>query len=766
MRRHHVVRQLLTQGGLERFGILLLGDQVGDQLMVGRQHQRFTHAGLGQQQRLDFPQLNAETTDFHLMVDTPDVLDHPVGTVARQVAGAVQALAGCAERVRHKAFGAQQRTVQIGAGQTAVAADIQLAHRAQWCQVQVAIQHVQGTAWQGATNRAGGGTDGLAGRAIQHTRDHRGLGRAVGIQQSNMAQAGLQPLRRAVQRHGFTADMDLAQRAIRARPRRQAVEQKQVPVGGGQVGQGDALSDDFLVQPRAVPQLWTAQHHSGAVAQRRIELLDEPVEVQGGELQDAIVLGQPRIARRDAGELGQRPMVDRHALGFAGGAGGVDHVGEVLRVDGYPRIRLGVRGQIRMHQVQRRQAFGQRQVESRLGQHQAHAAVFKHMQQAFTRVLRVERHIGAAGLEHRQQAHHHLERALHRHADQPFGADTPRDQRMGQAVGLAVQFGITQRLSAQAQRRVLRTPLRLVLEQMLHPLLNRARRGRGIPIPQQARVFLAIKQPQLADGLPGISRHSVQQVLPMPRQACHGGGLEQVGGVGQRGPYAFGGLLGIQAQIEMRGVAVPLQPFHPQAGQLLATRHTRLGLVVEHHLEQWVVAQAALRLQGFHQLLERQVLVRLGLQGAMLDLLQQLGKGHLPVDIGLEHLGVDEEADQAFGLHPVAVGDRHPDTDVRLPAVAMQHGLERRQQQHEQRDPFALRQALEAGNHIGIQADFQLRATVALHRGARVVQRQLQYRLLAAQQALPVLHLALLLAGVHPLALPPGVIGVLQHQRG
>ncbi|KAA8557244.1 hypothetical protein FX985_06436 [Pseudomonas extremaustralis] len=239
-----------------------------------------------------------------------------------------------------------------------MAADIQLAHRAQWCQVQVTIQHVQGTAWQRATNRAGGGTDGLAGRAIQHARDHRGLGRAVGIQQSNMAQAGLQPLCRAVQRHGFTADMDLTQRAICARPRCQAVEQKQVPVGGGQVGQGDALSDNLLVQPRAVPQLRAAQHHGGAMGQRRVELLDESVEVQGGKLQDAIFLGQPRIARRDAGKLGQRPMVDRHALGFARGAGGVDHVGEVLRVDGYLRIRLGVLSQIRMRQVQRRQAFG------------------------------------------------------------------------------------------------------------------------------------------------------------------------------------------------------------------------------------------------------------------------------------------------------------------------------------------------------------------------------------------------------------------------
>ncbi|KAA8557245.1 hypothetical protein FX985_06437 [Pseudomonas extremaustralis] len=90
------------------------------------------------------------------------------------------------------------------------------------------------------------------------------------------------------------------------------------------------------------------------------------------------------------------------------------------------------------------------------------------MQQALTRVLRVERHIGAAGLEHRQQAHHHLERARHRHANQPFRANTPRDQRMGQAVGSAVQFGIAQRLSAQAQCRVLRALQRLRREQPMH----------------------------------------------------------------------------------------------------------------------------------------------------------------------------------------------------------------------------------------------------------------------------------------------------------
>ncbi|MCY1437912.1 hypothetical protein D9M71_540920 [compost metagenome] len=47
-----------------------------------------------------------------------------------------------------------------------------------------------------------------------------------------------------------------------------------------------------------------------------------------------------------------------------------------------------------------------------------------------------------------------------------------------------------------------------------------------------------------------------------------------------------------------------------------------LRLVVVHHLEQRAVAEAALDGEGFDQLLERQVLMRLGAQGGVLDLSQ------------------------------------------------------------------------------------------------------------------------------------------------
>ncbi|CRM51882.1 hypothetical protein [Pseudomonas sp. 58 R 3] len=122
--RHHIIRQLFAQRQLEGCGVLLLGNQIGDQLIVNGQHQRFAYAGLGQQQRLDFTQLDTKTANLDLMIDPPDILDDTIGAIACQVAGAIQPLAGCAERVRHKALGREQRAVQIGARQTAAAADV------------------------------------------------------------------------------------------------------------------------------------------------------------------------------------------------------------------------------------------------------------------------------------------------------------------------------------------------------------------------------------------------------------------------------------------------------------------------------------------------------------------------------------------------------------------------------------------------------------------------------------------------------------------
>ncbi|CRM73103.1 hypothetical protein [Pseudomonas sp. 35 E 8] len=420
---------------------------------------------------------------------------------------------------------------------------------------------------------------------------------------------------------------------------------------------------------------------------------------------------------------------------------------------------------MRIRQIDRRHAFGQWHRHMRLGQHQAHAAVFKHMQQAFTRVLRVQRHIGATGLEHRQQADHHVERTLDRHAHQHFRANALADQVMREAVGLAIQFGVADGLAAQTQGNRVGPLPHLGFEQTVYTRDVFERRRAAVPVLQQPALLVINQHPKLRNTIAGTPHHCPQHPLPMLGHTLHSRSVEQVGGVGQRRPDAFGRFLGIQAQVELCALAVPLQRLHAQARQLLlATRPAAFGLMVEHHLEQRVMAQAALGLQGFHQLFERQVLVTLGLQCTLLDLGQQLAEGHLPVDVGLEYLGVDEEADQALGFCPIAVGNRHADADIRLPAVAIQQGLERRQQQHEQGHAFALGQRLETVHQCRVQANLDPCTAIALHCRARVIQRQLQHWLLTAQLLTPIAQLTLFFTGFHPAALPQGVVRILDRQ--
>ncbi|MNO33314.1 hypothetical protein D3C76_233220 [compost metagenome] len=186
--------------------------------------------------------------------------------------------------------------------------------------------------------------------------------------------------------------------------------------------------------------------------------------------------------------------------------------------------------------------------------------------------------------------------------------------------------------------------------------------------------------------------------------------------------------------------------------------------MVVQHLEQRRVAEAALDLQAFDQTLERQILVALGRAGGFADIGQQLGDGHLRVELGAQHLGVDEYANQPLDFFAIAVGDRHPDTDVLQATVMLQKQLETGQQHTEQGDPLLTRQARQALAQALWHRDGQALALAAGMQRARVVGRQLQYRVLVAQLGLPVSQLSRLLPGLQPTPLPQRIVTVLDRQ--
>ncbi len=155
----------------------------------------------------------------------------------------------------------------------------------------------------------------------------------------------------------------------------------------------------------------------------------------------------------------------------------------------------------------------------------------------------------------------------------------------------------------------------------------------------------------------------------------------------------------------------------------------------------------------------------LGFQRTTFGVLEQFGEAHGSIKVGLEHLGVDEETDQRLGFDTVAVGNRHADTDIALPAVAVQKQLERCQQQHEQGHAFALGQGLQTGHQPRVKLDVLTGTEKALLRRARTIEGQRQHRLCTAQQLTPIVQLARFLARLHPAALPQRIVAVLDRQR-
>ncbi len=94
----------------------------------------------------------------------------------------------------------------------------------------------------------------------------------------------------------------------------------------------------------------------------------------------------------------------------------------------------------------------------------------------------------------------------------------------------------------------------------------------------------------------------------------------------------------------------------------------------------------------------------------------------------------------------------------------MQQCLERRQQQHEQRDTFTLGQCLECRRKIRRNGHRQASAVLAELRRSRMIPRQLQHGGITRQLCRPIGQLALALAGFHPLSLPQRVVGILNRQ--
>ena len=117
------------------------------------------------------------------------------------------------------------------------------------------------------------------------------------------------------------------------------------------------------------------------------------------------------------------------------------------------------------------------------------------------------------------------------------------------------------------------------------------------------------------------------------------------------------------------------------AGLQALQREHRVGRVLQRKadLEQRIAAQIAARGELLDQLLEGDVLLRVGGEGAFAHSREQLAKRRRVRQAHAQHQRVGEKSDQPLELGAPAPGDRRAHHNILDAAVAMQQHLECRQ---------------------------------------------------------------------------------------
>ena len=161
-------------------------------------------------------------------------------------------------------------------------------------------------------------------------------------------------------------------------------------------------------------------------------------------------------------------------------------------------------------------------------------------------------------------------------------------------------------------------------------------------------------------------------------------------------------LLNVEREVHLGhpGVHLAHQQSHPR-GQL--ARRQRRVAEDEEDLDHGMAGRVASRLQGVHQLLKGEILMRVGPEGRLAQLGDERRAARLPGKPGAEDQGMDEEPGQTFELQPVAVGARRAEEEIVLPGIAAEERAPAGEEDHEERGFLLPGERYELADEIGGQ---------------------------------------------------------------
>ncbi len=604
------------------------------------------HVGMRFERRFDLAELDAVAADLHLIVGAAQILDRSVRAIARAIARAIQPRAAHRrERIRHEPVGGQIGPALITA-RDARPADVDVAGHANGDLREIRVEQVHLQVRDRPADRHRAQVV-VFGGVVDAAADH-GFRRSVFVDESCAARVFSPELqRRSAQR--FSAD-------------------HQSPDMAAEIDIGQPLFEDFEMRRRQLQQtevVAVAQHlrqsvdvsvgcdqrHRSARDQREIETCDRQIETERRVDRRPIAIGDRIVLGRPLQIVGEPAMRDHRALRPAGRPRRVNHIGELLRRDLDARVRDGARDDLRpvaieMDDPDVRGADPQRQKDVNL-------RVDGHVLQPFGGIARVERHVGAARLQHTDERHDHLDRSLHRDPDARFGSDADPAQVMRHLIRAAVQRRIADAIaSADDGRRGWRLR-HLRFEQLDDRPLRKCARG---VVPARDLKLLGRRQKlEVRNTLLRIGGDRVEQRLVVRDDALDGRAVEEIGVVFERPEQAAFALFERHVQVDLRRAGADIDRLDVESWQLEGARRV---LQRQQHLAERRAAEIAFRLQRLDELVERQLLMRVAIEAHFADACQQLAKRRIAADVGPQDQHVHEEADQPFDFGVAPIGDR------------------------------------------------------------------------------------------------------------
>jgi hypothetical protein len=230
--------------------------------------------------------------------------------------------------------------------------------------------------------------------------------------------------------------------------RRRRVLQKDAQHGRHEVHGRHTLAHDQVGQVAAVAvSPWPGQHHGGAEQQRPEEFPHGHVEAERRLVEHPVVRAEAVLVLHPHDPVHDRRVADHHTLRPTGGAGCVDHVGQVIRTSRGDTTLTGDARWTRLLLLtdeDERRLRNQPACVGLVADDCIGVGIGHHEREPLGRVVRVEGQVGRTDPEDGVDGHDELHRPIQVDADQAPGLHAGPSQNSRPCVDLSSELAIGQ----------------------------------------------------------------------------------------------------------------------------------------------------------------------------------------------------------------------------------------------------------------------------------------------------------------------------------